>query len=142
MGDGQRSVDLRYSGQGYELNVPFTPDYVPRFHELHRQRYGYSDESRPVEIVNARVRHITATPAVARQEESEKPGDARQAITRAKQIYYGGQWQAGNVYSRDLLRPGDTFPGPAVIVEYSATTFVEPGAQVKVDGFGNLVIEV
>jgi N-methylhydantoinase A len=142
LGDGERSVDLRYAGQGYELNVPWSEHSVARFHELHRQRYGYSDEKRAVEIVNARVRHISATARVAEPCEALKKGDGEQAVTRHKQIYCDGAWHNGKVYARDRLQPGDAFPGPAVVVEYSATTFVEPNTRVTVDGFRNLVIEV
>ncbi len=140
LGDGERSLDLRYAGQGYELNVPYNKDYVNRFHELHRQRYGYADTKRIVEIVNIRVRNVAATARIPEHPEPVKTGDGAQAVTRSKQIYCDSAWQTGKVYARDRLNPGDTFPGPAVIVEYSATTFVEPNSQVTVDGFRNLVI--
>ena len=142
LGDGERSLDLRYAGQGYELNVPWTIDYVARFHELHRSRYGYADNKRAVEIVNVRVRKITATPRVVEHQEEIKRGNGEHAVTRSKQIYCDGAWHKGKVYTRDRLQPGDTFPGPAVVVEYSATTFVEPNTSVTVDGFGNLVVEL
>jgi N-methylhydantoinase A len=142
LGEGERSVDLRYAGQGYELNVPWTADLVTHFHELHRQRYGYSDDKRAVEIVNARVRKISATARIAEPRETLHKGDGEEAVTRSKQIYCGGAWHNGKVYARDRLRPGDTFCGPAVVVEYSATTFVEPATRVTVDGFRNLVIEI
>jgi N-methylhydantoinase A len=61
---------------------------------------------------------------------------------RSKLIYCDSAWQTGKVYARERLNPGDTFFGPAVIVEYSATTFVEPRMCVTVDGFRNLVIEL
>ena len=64
-GVAERSVDLRYRRQGYELNVGYDPQAPERsmkaFHELHRQRYGFADEARPVEIVNLRVRMIAAS---------------------------------------------------------------------------------
>lgn len=142
LGEGERSLDLRYSGQGYELNVPFTADYVARYHELHRQRYGYADTKRVVEIVNIRVRNIATTARVAEPAEPIKSGDGAQAVTRSKQIYCDGAWQTGKVYARDRLDPGDAFLGPAVIVEYSATTFAEPNTRVTVDAFRNLVIEL
>ena len=37
----ERSLDLRYRGQGYELNVPSTGNVIARFHEEHQRRYGY-----------------------------------------------------------------------------------------------------
>jgi N-methylhydantoinase A len=140
LGEGDQSVDVRYAGQGYELNVPWVGDFVERFHEVHRQRYGYSDRTRPVEVVNARVRIVSVTLPVEERCEPMRVGDARQAVTREKEIYCEGAWRSGRVYARELLEPGDTFRGPAVVVEYSATTFIEPGAEVLVDGFRNLVI--
>jgi N-methylhydantoinase A len=115
---------------------------VARFHHLHRQRYGYSDERRTIEIVNVRVRKTSATLRTETKPETPKPGTGAHAIVRSKQIYCEGAWRNGTVYERAKLRPGDSFTGPAVVVEYSATTFVEPGAQVLVDAFRNLVIEV
>jgi N-methylhydantoinase A len=46
------------------------------------------------------------------------------------------------VYQREKLTPGDAFAGPAVVTEYSATTFVPPRYRVEVDGFLNMVIDV
>jgi len=142
LGEGEQSVDLRYAGQGYELNVPWVGDFVARFHDLHRQRYGYSDTQRPVEVVNARVRIVSRTSSVEEKREPVRPGDGASAITREKEIYCDGGWHSGKVYARDRLQPGDTFAGPAVVVEYSATTFIESRARVEVDGYRNLVITV
>jgi N-methylhydantoinase A len=128
------SVDLRYRGQGYELNVPWTHDFVDQFHRLHAQRYGYSDPARPVEVVNARVRIVAATEPFEPRRAPLHPGDGNRAIVH--------KTQAGRVYDRSRLHPGDSFPGPAVILEYSATTFVPSGAQVAVDELANLVITV
>ncbi len=142
LGEGERSLDVRYAGQGYELNIPWSPAFVSQFHEHHRRRYGYSDTKRTVEIVNARVRKIVATPQIAERPEPLKPGDGGQAVTRSKQIYFESTWHNGKVYARDRLQPGDVFPGPAVVVEYSATTFIEPATRVTVDAYRNLVIDL
>lgn len=128
------SVDLRYAGQGYELNVPWTNDFVEQFHRLHEQHYGYSDRKRPVEVVNARVRRVTATDRLEPQREAVRSGDGRQAILR--------ETQRGRVYERARLRAGDRFGGPAVILEYSATTYIPSDAWVQVDELANLVISV
>ena len=67
-GAAHRSLDLRYRRQGYELNVAFdgqAPAHsIEAFHQLHRQRYGFSDAERPVEIVNLRLRMVAAARAV------------------------------------------------------------------------------
>ncbi len=59
-----------------------------------------------------------------------------------QQVYSDGQWQPSIVYDREQLKAGDVFTGPAIVTEYSATTFVPPGCRVEVDGFLNLVIDV
>jgi N-methylhydantoinase A len=43
---------------------------------------------------------------------------------------------------RQMLNPGNRFEGPAIVHEYSATTVVPPQAQVLVDAYSNLIIEV
>src|SRR6202008_459625 len=51
-----RSVDLRYRGQGFELNVPYDTKMLQAFHREHQRRYGYSNPEREVEIVTLRLR--------------------------------------------------------------------------------------
>jgi N-methylhydantoinase A len=121
---------MRYAGQGYELNVPWTADFVEQFHKLHQQRYGYADRARPVQVVNARVRMVAATEPIEPRKETARSGDGKQAIID------------DHVYERSRLHPGDCFAGPASVVEYSATTYVPQGARVSVDELANLVIEL
>ncbi len=135
-----RSLDLRYAGQGYELNVDWSGDFVSQFHQLHEQRYGYCDPGRPVEIVNARVRLIAEGQRISAQRKSMRQGDARQAVIRHKPIYCADRQLTAPVYDRSKLECGDRFSGPAVIVEYSSTGFVSPGADAYVDEYENLVI--
>ena len=52
----QRSVDVRYQGQGYELNVPYTRNLIRDFRSEHQRRYGYSYPAREVELVTLRLR--------------------------------------------------------------------------------------
>ena len=52
----QLSVDVRYQGQGYELNVPFTRSLIRDFRSEHQRRYGYSYPARAVELVTLRLR--------------------------------------------------------------------------------------
>ena len=60
-GVAERTVDIRYRRQGYELNVPFNgspSQSIEAFHGLHLQRYGFCDVRKPVEIVNLRLRMV------------------------------------------------------------------------------------
>jgi N-methylhydantoinase A len=137
-----RSLDLRYAGQGYELTVDWCSDFVGQFHRLHEQRYGYADPHRAVEVVNARVRIIARTEHLSLDGSSGESGRDGDGGKRTKRVYYEGQWLSGTIYDRSRLRPGDRFEGPAVVVEYSATTFVPPRCYTLVDEHSNMVIEV
>src|SRR5208337_1988492 len=78
-GNAQRSLDLRFRRQGYELNVVFDSHQPTKalaaFHELHRQRYGFADEARPVEIVNLRLRMTAAGEPYEPLKRELVPGD-------------------------------------------------------------------
>ncbi len=52
----ERSADLRYRGQGFELNVPFGKSLLADFHRQHEFRYGYQHPERAVELVTLRLR--------------------------------------------------------------------------------------
>jgi N-methylhydantoinase A len=141
-GVSHRSLDLRYRGQGYELNVPFGSDSAAAFHDLHRRRYGFADASRPIEIVNVRVRMVAPAPPFAQPRESMREGDGAQAIVGSRPAIFEGDAIDTRIYERNQLRPGDTFAGPAIVSEYSSATFLPPGDVLRVDELGNLVIEV
>ena len=141
-GTSFRSVDLRYTGQGYELNIPYGPGMADTFHNLHKLRYGFSNTSRPLEVVNVRVRLVAAADPfeAPRQEVVENDGSA--ALVGTRSVYFDGIPHQTRLYERDLLHAGDTFAGPAIISEYSSATILPPGDVLRVDTFGNLVIEV
>lgn len=55
-----RSLDMRYVGQSYELNVPESRS--DEFDSAHERRYGYCHSGRATEAVTARVKVIGKTP--------------------------------------------------------------------------------
>ena len=138
----ERSVDLRYKGQGYELNVPHTSETAEAFHLQHEQQFGFADRSRQLEIVNVRVRLRLPAESFTFAETALEPGDSSQALRGSRQVYFDGAWLAAAIYCRDLLRSGDTIRGPALIGEYTSTTVLLPGCLLEVDRRGNLLITV
>jgi len=141
-GSAAHSVDLRYFGQGYELNVPYGAGCLDEFHAQHHRRYGYSSKDVPVEVVNIRIRITVANTPIDMPQAALLAGDGSQAVLKSRLMYFDGTWQESIVYQRELLRCGDSFRGPALIAEYSSTTVIPPGCVTRVDSFGNLVIEV
>jgi N-methylhydantoinase A len=138
----KRTLDMRYVGQGYELNLDWTADFVSRFHSAHQRRYGYSDLRRPVEVVNVRVRMVAAARPIPFPSRRLRRGNGSHAVIRKQRVFYQGRFLRSLVYDRALLSAGDEFPGPAIVVEYTATTFVPPRCTLKVDSWENLVIHV
>ncbi|HWE85143.1 MAG TPA: hydantoinase/oxoprolinase family protein [Terracidiphilus sp.] len=141
-GTSHRSIDLRYRGQGYELNVPFSPRMAADFHEQHRQRYGFADPARPMEVVNVRVRMVSPAEPFTQTRQPLRDGDGSHAMTGSRPVWFNGAFVPTRVYDRDLLDPGDRVAGPAIVTEYSSATILPPGDRLHVDELRNLIVEV
>ncbi len=138
----ERSLDMRYVGQGYELNVPLTDDFVTAFHDRHNHRYGYSDPDRATELVNVRLKAIgrTEKPELAEHELHDE--DASAAVIGECQMVFDGEETTASLVDRTLLKPGNSLAGPALVVEYSTTTTVPPDFRCRMDEWQNLILEV
>jgi N-methylhydantoinase A len=137
-----RSADLRYVGQGYELNVLYGPQMLAEFHAAHRKRYGHADEGRAVEVVNVRIRMIATAEELKLPRKATGDSSSDHAIIKRNKVMFHGEWLETQIMARDLLSPGNRFHGPAIVHEYSATTVVPPVASAHVDEHFNIVIEV
>jgi N-methylhydantoinase A len=136
-----RTLDIRYAGQSYELNVPFAGDYVSAFHRAHEQRYGYSDRSRSCEVVNIRAR-LTGTVPKPNLPKLKAHGSSHKdtVVTRSTALFSGRKYPAA-IYDRSRLPAGIRLSGPAIVTEYSATTAIPPLWTGRVDSYGNLILE-
>ncbi len=136
----RRLLDIRYVGQSYEVTVPAAGDFTNAFHAEHFRLYGHSNASRPVEVVNVRLaaRGKVEPPEFVCYEETGE--DSGHAVRERKTAVFDGRKLKTPVYYRPMLRPGNKFPGPAIVVETSATTVVPPDFEASVDGYGNLIL--
>jgi N-methylhydantoinase A len=147
----QRTVDLRYRGQGYELNLPFSKNLLKDFHDEHRRRYGYAHPDREVELVTLRLRaklptdktHLGKTDHVGTAAPG-RPGRAKlgSLSTLKAPVLFEGKKLATAIHSRDALRPGKTYHGPAIVTEYSATTVIPPNRCFHLDPASNLIVTI
>jgi N-methylhydantoinase A len=137
-----RSADLRYAGQGYEINVPADSEMLEQFHDAHRKRYGHADENRRVEVVNVRMRMVAISDSVNFPRRVAVTPGFDHAVLKRKKVMFGDAWMETPVLDRNLLLPGNSFVGPAIVHEYSATTVVLPECKATVDSFSNLIIEI
>lgn len=136
----QPSLDLRYRGQSFEVNVPWDDDFRAAFHRRHRELYGHSDPRRELELVTLRLRAVGPSRHPALGADPPPVGALRALETRA--VTLGGREVPCPVYAREALPALAAFSGPALIVEAHATHLLAPGWQAKVDQQGNLLLEV
>ncbi len=124
-----RSLDIRYVGQGHELNIKFTASYARAFHAAHKEQFGYCDEKRGIEVVNLRIGVVSRGARVPARAHAE-PGPR---LAPTQRLRWRGSWRQAKVYNRGELRAGVALQGPALVCEFSATTFVAPGWSLRVD---------
>ncbi len=148
-----RELDLRYTGQGYELRTPLdglfrerlTADSLAaardRFDDRHAQIHGHAAKERPVEVVSYRLRLRVRVPKYEPREEPPSPAAAGDAIKGRRPISLGGAMTDATIYERDRLGIGAVIAGPAIVEQFDATTIVPPGWRGQVDGLRNLILE-
>jgi N-methylhydantoinase A len=134
-----RSLDLRYRGQSYSLNVPWRdiPAGVKHFHELHEQRYGHQ-LTQPIEIATIRVKLSGGQPQLRLNTAITSAG--AQAITPRQIVRLPGINTEVGVYSRDELPAGAKLEGPALITETVSTTYLALEWRCYADEYGNLIL--
>ncbi|HEX3240831.1 MAG TPA: hydantoinase/oxoprolinase family protein [Solirubrobacterales bacterium] len=136
------SLDLRYEGQGFDLNMPIDLDadladlarLSERFHDLHSTRYGHAPHDDPIELVTYRltVTKVTAKPSVPRVSPDGSTDREVSSISL-------GRRQVDCTYvKRSGFPTGETVAGPAVVEDATSTTFVPEGWECTVDEFTNL----
>jgi N-methylhydantoinase A len=147
----QRTADLRYVGQAFEVRVP-VPDgeldgpaadeVAQAFHATHRQLYGYdfaADPRQAVEWVNLRVSGIGPIRRPDLVELAPLEGGTDRAVTGSRRVFFH-DWVDTPTYDRLRLGPGDVLSGPAIIEEFGSTVPLHPDFVATVDAYGNLLL--
>ena len=146
-----RTMDLRYLGQAYELNVPIEPGKIgpktflhakERFHQAHQQAYGFSRPEERVEAVNLRTVCIGKIPSIQLLKSEPSDEDPGNALKEVRRVYFDGEWFESKIYARENLHTGNRIEGPSVIEEMGSTTLIHPGDRGTVDGYGNILIQI
>ncbi|MEZ5444174.1 MAG: hydantoinase/oxoprolinase family protein, partial [Gammaproteobacteria bacterium] len=145
------ALDIRYAGQEYTLTIPLTSAGEPledtfdeaitgRFHAAHHTRFGHSNPGAPVEFVVVRS---MALGDLGRIEPAPLPeAEAPTYASTTAEVIFGRTALPTPMIQRDDLPVGAVIAGPAIVSEPTATTVVPPGATLRVDPFGSLVIAV
>jgi N-methylhydantoinase A len=148
------AADMRYVGQEHAVTIELAPELIrrrdraaikQRFDDVHLLRYGTSAPKEAAEIVSLRttVTGIMRKPAPERIARGGRaPLAAAQRGTR--RVYFAelGKSVKTPTFARDALRAGNRIEGPALVEEHASTTVVLPGDRLRVDEFGNLMLDI
>ncbi|MCY3564437.1 MAG: hydantoinase/oxoprolinase family protein [bacterium] len=143
------SLDMRYAGQAYELNVPLSslrPDAstlsraMADFHHSHRTRYGHSLGDDLVDLVNVRLTGLGATPKPLLGGAAAASGEA-EPRSRRRVVSVRGEAEMTPIYHREDLEPGQRVATPSVIQQLDSTTYL-PFGEVRVHNTGAIVVDL
>jgi N-methylhydantoinase A len=143
-----RSVDVRYAGQGVELEVALPANSLEPaavaelFGKLYTERYGWALDGGTLEAVNWRCTATGPAPAVTLQASQRRAGSTSLASRRPIYVAEAGGYRECAVYDRYSLVAGDHVDGPAIIEERESTTWIGPGAVGSVDSNGSVLMEI
>jgi N-methylhydantoinase A len=149
----RHTADMRYVGQGFEVNVPLTREDIEsrdhrRLEEVFNANYERIFHRRlnhvPVEAITWRFTASEPPPRPEMRFGSPPTSQYPNGLKRRRPIFIHeeGGYADVPVYDRYSLQPGTSFAGPAVVEERESTVVVGPDAQVSVDSYLNLVMEL
>jgi N-methylhydantoinase A len=147
----ERTIELRYYGQNFELEVPVTSGTLDKaafeqividFHAEHDRIYGYTLPAQEIEFLNlnvaARAKHtVIELPKLDKSVSKVEPNGTAAVILP-------GSYEPENVplYDRETFGAGTVLQGPAIIGQMDTTTLLARNAIATVDKWGNMLIEL
>jgi len=149
----ERSLDMRFVGQGAETIVPlFESDFRKimkqevrrRFDGVYEKLYGRTYPDSEVEFINFKVRASLPERLIQFPKIDKKGKSLDKAIKGKRKAYspMAKDFIPYTVYDRYKLSQNAKFRGPAIIEERESTVIVGEDASVSADDFGFLWIDI
>lgn len=147
----RRALDMRYRGQGYDLEVPLPDTDRPgelfetlpaKFAEVYSAVFSLSYLDEPVEILNWKIEVNGPVPVATKREGNGAGGPAPKSHGERSAYFPEVGLVNCPVYDRYSLHPGSTIEGPAVVEERESTCVLGCGDRATIDRHGNLVVEI
>jgi N-methylhydantoinase A len=136
-------LDVRYSGQAYELTVPLVEPAcsaldgaVELFHQQHEKIYGHSTPKAEVEIVTLRAHAVVGNSLLEwdlAEYDAGVGGDRRNVWSPSGPVSY-------QVISRSSLGDGD-LEGPVIVEQADSTLLVSSGWRIGQDRAGTAIVQ-
>ena len=132
----ERSMDLRYKGQSYEINIPVTSldfDKIEKnFDNAHEKLYGYT--STEIELVNLRSKLF------GKENKIEiKKAEKRKAENYMREAHFDEIIEVP-VYYYDTLSPKMNLKGPCIIEGKETTVLVRSNETASLDEYLNIIL--
>ena len=144
----ERSVDLRYVGQSFEINVNATrngdllpvAEIIDDFHRMHEFTYGFCDVDEPVEFVNLRISvfGLTSKPEGILKSTASDGEEVREVSVLSS----NGEKSAYRLINRAGLSAGDKVEGSSIIYDAFATALVPAGWTGVTDESGHILLKI
>ena len=136
------TADMRYIGQEYYVNVdisePFDLNEINNnFHKTYEKQYGHSTPEGPSEFINLR---LIATGKIKKTDSVKSLENDNIIKASKRKIIFNQKEYETKIYARNNIRINESFKGPAVIEESTATTVIPPNYSIIKDEFGNIII--
>lgn len=126
-----RTMDLRYAGQGYELEIPTAKPFnrvaaVGKFEERHQAVYGYKQHGEELEVTAIRLTIVLPVKKVKLGGASSSDTVDEDRLLTHRKVWFDGGWYDTSIRSRGSLSQKSLVKGPAIIEEYDSTLVVPP----------------
>ncbi|MER9596875.1 hydantoinase/oxoprolinase family protein [Mesorhizobium sp. M0244] len=146
------SADMRFVGQGYEINVELPSDDAAAsevrdaFFKVYGKTYGERTFSRDdsVEFVKLHLSARVELPKLTFPDTPALGGSADKALKNHRSVYFPetNGFAECPVYDRYLLKSGERFKGPALVEEHESTIVILPNSLAQVDRSGNIIVDL
>jgi N-methylhydantoinase A len=144
------AADMRYVGQEHTITIPLASDDDGRitaslgdiraaFTHEYEKTFGHEMDEK-VEIVSLRATLRTPLPRRASEHPQAASTDSRGESTADAYSFTEGEWTSFRILQRDRLELGSTVAGPAIILEETATTYLDADFVATVDESSSLFI--
>ncbi len=136
----KRYLNLRYSGQSFELCVAYDKDFTESFHAAHETAFGYRLDDTPLELISIQctcniIREKGLLPSISISTK-EKP-----VVEMERDMFFEEGLRRIPVYERKKLKFGHEITGPALIVDNYTTVLLTDGFFLSVDSYLNFILE-
>ena len=146
-----RSLDMRYFGQEYTVNVTLPAqlggaaamtEARRRFDAAYEMRYSHNSPGHPAQVVNLRITVLGKVRKPDFAALRDKPMKSAAAATRRPVFFAATGMAQCQVLQRADLISGQVIHGPAIIEEYASTTVMHPGDRAESGAAGCLIVTI